>query len=223
MDGVTAFDKHAGEYDRWFDENRQIYQAEINALQRLIPQTGTGIEVGVGTGRFSIPFGIRIGIEPSRNMAQIARTRNIAVCQAVGEDLPFDDNQFDFALLVTVVCFVKDVAQLLQETRRVIKAGGKVIIGFIDKDSMLGQVYESRKDTDEFYKEARFYSSPEIAALVRQVGFGELQFCQTIVGLPNNSVPVYQVRDGYGEGAFVAVSATKLNAEMTYENPVHHQ
>jgi SAM-dependent methyltransferase len=80
-----------------------------------------GVEIGVGTGRFSTPFGIRIGVEPSRNMAQIAKTRNILVCQAIGERLPFRDGQFDFALLVTVVCFVKDVATLLQEVRRVIE------------------------------------------------------------------------------------------------------
>lgn len=223
MDGVTVFDKHADEYDRWFDENKQIYQAEVNALQRFIPETGFGVEVGVGTGRFSIPFGIRMGVEPSRNMAQIAKSRNIAICLAVGEHLPFDDNQFDFALLVTVVCFVKDVAQLLHEVRRVIKVGGKVIIGFIDKDSALGQLYESRKDADKFYKEAHFYSVPEIVALVRQVGFGELQFCQTIIGFPNNSATAYQVCAGYGEGAFVVLSAIKLKSEIKYENPVHHQ
>lgn len=212
MDRVTAFDMHADKYDRWFDENKQIYQAEVSALQRLIPQMGLGVEIGVGTGRFSIPFGIRIGIEPSRNMAQIAKARNVAVCIAVGEHLPFRDNQFDFALLVTVVCFVEDVVQLLYEVRRVIKVGGKVIIGLIDKDSALGQLYESPKDADKFYKDARFYSAPEIVALVRQVGFGELEFCQTIIGLPNTSTMAYQVRDGYGEGAFLAVNAAKLNS-----------
>jgi len=90
MDGVAVFDKHADEYDRWFDENQQIYQAEVNALRRFIPETGLGAEVGVGTGRFSTPFGIRIGVEPSRNMAQIAKSRNIAVCLAVGEHLSFN-------------------------------------------------------------------------------------------------------------------------------------
>jgi len=73
MDGVAVFDKHADEYDRWFDENQQIYQAEVNALRRFIPKTGLGVEVGVGTGRFSTPFGIRIGVEPSRNMGTCAR------------------------------------------------------------------------------------------------------------------------------------------------------
>lgn len=223
MDGVTAFDKHAVEYDRWFDENRQIYQAEVNTLQRLIPQTGFGVEIGVGTGRFSIPFGIKIGIEPSRNMAQIAKARNISVVLAVGEQLPFRDGQFDFALLVTVVCFVKSVAQLLHEARRVIKVGGKVIIGFIDKDSALGQLYESRKDANKFYKGAHFYSAQEIVTLVHQVGFGELQYYQTIIGLPNNSATAYQVHAGYGEGAFVAVSAIKQESETKYESSVYHQ
>jgi SAM-dependent methyltransferase len=210
MNGVAVFDKHADEYDRWFDENQRIYQAEVNALRRFVPEAGFGIEVGVGTGRFSTPFGIRIGVEPSRNMAQIAKTRNILVCQAVGERLPFRDGQFDFALLVTVVCFVKDVAPLLHEVSRVTKIGGKVIIGFIDRESALGRLYESRKGADKFYKKAHFYSAPEIVAFVRQVGLGELQFCQTIIGLPNNSATAYQVRAGYGEGAFVAVSAIKL-------------
>jgi ubiquinone/menaquinone biosynthesis C-methylase UbiE len=211
MDEVTAFDKHAGEYDRWFDTNKQSYQAEVNALQLLVPQMGFGVEIGVGTGRFSVPFGIGTGIEPSRNMAQLAKARDIAVCQAVGEHLPFGDDQLDFALLVTVVCFVKDVSRLLHEVRRVIKVGGKVIVGFIDKDSSLGQLYESRKEADKFYREAHFYSAPEMVDLVRQVGFGQLQFCQTIMGLPDNSTTAYQVRDGYGEGAFVAIGATKLN------------
>jgi SAM-dependent methyltransferase len=220
MNGATAFDRYADDYDLWFDENTHVYQAEVNALRRLIPQTGFGVEVGVGTGRFSTPFGIRIGVEPSGNMAQIAKSRNMAICLAVGEHLPFRDNQFDFALLVTVVCFVNDVVELLREVRRVIKVGGKVIVGFIDRDSALGRLYESRKDTKTFYKEARFYSPPEIAALVRQVGFGELQFCQTIVGPPNNNAAAYQVCDGWGEGAFVAVSGIKLNSEMEYENSV---
>ncbi|MBN1922515.1 MAG: methyltransferase domain-containing protein [Anaerolineae bacterium] len=213
MDRVTVFDKHADEYDHWFDENKQIYQAEVSTLRRLMPQTGFGIEVGIGTGRFAIPFGIRMGVEPSRNMAQIATSRNIAVCLAIGEHLPFDDHSFDFVLLVTVVCFVKDVAQLLREVRRVTKVGGKVITAFIDKDSPLGQVYESRKDTDKFYKEAHFYSASEMIALVRRVGLGDLQFCQTIIGLPQNGTTAYQVHNGYGAGAFVAVSATKLDLE----------
>jgi len=209
MRGVVVFDKHAQEYDCWFDENEHLYQAEVKALRKFVISTGVGIEIGVGTGRFSVPLGIKVGIEPARRMGQIAQSRGISVCHALGERLPFRDEQFDFALLVTVVCFVRDVTLLLRETRRVLKMSGRIIIGFIDKNSPLGQSYESRKNENKFYREAHFYSVTQIADWAKQQGFGKIQFCQTIFGLPSEMSKVEQVRDGYGEGAFVVLSADK--------------
>ena len=207
--GVLAFDEHAQEYDSWFDEQEVLYQSEVNALRRFVPEAGRGVEVGVGTGRFSVPFGIRLGVEPSPAMAHAAHQRGIAVCQAMGEQLPFGDDQFDFALLVTVVCFVSSVGVLLQEVRRVLKPGGRIIIGFIDRTSPLGQVYEAHKASDKIYRAARFYSADDIADRMRQTGFGAMQFGQTIFGLPGDAPGLQPMRDGYGEGAFVVLSAKK--------------
>jgi hypothetical protein len=52
MCGVAAFDGYTNEYNRWFDENGPICLAKVNALQRLVPQTGLGVEIDLGTGRF---------------------------------------------------------------------------------------------------------------------------------------------------------------------------
>jgi len=71
--GVRVFDEHALEYDRWFDRQPDIYQAEVRALQTFVPPVGIGIEVGVGTGRFALPLGINLGVEPSTQMARLAR------------------------------------------------------------------------------------------------------------------------------------------------------
>jgi ubiquinone/menaquinone biosynthesis C-methylase UbiE len=179
-------------------------------VRRFIPPAGLGIEVGVGSGRFSVPFGIKLGVEPSPRMAQFAHSRGISVCQAVGERLPFSDRQFDFALMVTVICFVADVSELLRETRRVLKTGGRLILGFIDRQSTLGQLYESRKETDQFYWQARFYSVAQVAHYTRQAGFNRLEYCQTVFGLPIKTSQVDPVGTGYGEGAFVVLSAEKL-------------
>lgn len=114
--GRTVFEDRAQEYDRWFDEHELIYRAEVAALRKFVPAAGLGIEIGIGTGRFAVPLGIRFGIDPSRRMLDIARQRGLRVCQAVGERVPFRDGQFDVGLLVTVICFVDDVPTLLRAT-----------------------------------------------------------------------------------------------------------
>jgi hypothetical protein len=58
MGSIEIFEKHAQEYDEWFDKNKPVYESEILALKDLIPREGTGLEIGVGTGRFATLLGI---------------------------------------------------------------------------------------------------------------------------------------------------------------------
>jgi hypothetical protein len=98
-----------------------------------------------------------------------------------------------------------------REARRVLRRDGLLIIGFIDRGSELGQRYESRKATSRFYQAARFYSSKEVAASIRNAGFTELRFCQTLFSAADEDTPsVYNVREGYGAGGFVVVSARHI-------------
>ncbi len=210
MPVVTVFEDHAQEYDQWFDRHELIYQAEVAALRKFIPGGGLSLEVGMGTGRFAVPLGIRFGIDPSRGMLAIARQHGLQVCQAIGEQLPFSDGQFDVVLLVTVICFVDDVPILLRELRRVLKPSGHLIIGFINRNSTLGRLYESRRETSAFYRDARFYSVEEVAGLVEQAGFRSLKFCETLLGDPEQpGANGLEVRDGYASGAFVVLGAQK--------------
>jgi SAM-dependent methyltransferase len=205
--GVAVFDQHATAYDRWFDDHPAIYHAEVEALRRFVPAGGLGVEIGTGTGRFAVALGVTIGVEPAWHMAALAKNRGVPVCHAIGEALPFRRAQFDFALLVTVICFVPDVPMLLRETRRVLRRNGLLIIGFIDRVSELGQRYESRKFTSTFYQAARFYLSKEVAIFIQDAGFTELRFCQTLFEPDDGTPSFYDIREGYGAGGFVVVSA----------------
>jgi SAM-dependent methyltransferase len=208
---ITVFEQHVQEYDAWFDAHAAVYQAELTALRRFLPTTGLSLEVGVGTGRFAQPLGITFGIDPSRHMLQFARERGLRVCQAVGERLPFRDEQFDFVLLVTVICFVDDVPTLLRELNRVLRQGGHLVIGFINRNSELGRLYESRKETSAFYRDARFYSVEEVAEWVQEAGFRSLRFCETLLRDSEElNARSLEVRDGYGNAAFVVLSARKI-------------
>ena len=66
MPKISPFEKYAEQYEEWFVENRWVYEAELRAVKAMLPVGGHGVEIGVGSGRFAEPLGIKIGVEPSK-------------------------------------------------------------------------------------------------------------------------------------------------------------
>ncbi|MCK4456776.1 MAG: class I SAM-dependent methyltransferase [Thermoplasmata archaeon] len=209
MDKVEPFDRYADRYEDWFGGNRFAYESELLAVKRLLPESGVGVEVGVGTGRFAEPLGIKIGVDPSARMGEVARRRGIEVIAGVGENLPFRDSQFDFVLFVTTICFLDDVERALKEAYRVLKPGGATVIGFVDKNSPLGKSYQQRKGENVFYSVATFLSVEEVVRDMERVGFKDFTFAQTIFQSLAEIDDIEPVREGYGEGSFVVVKGLK--------------
>lgn len=203
----NTFNLHAEEYDEWFIRNEPAYLTELTALRRAVPLAGKGLEIGVGTGRFALPLDVPIGIDPSQEMLSIAEKRGIKVILGRGEHLPLRDEEFDYALIVTTLCFVEKPKQVIREARRVIRRGGKLIIGMIDRYSPLCRLYE-RKDSS-FYEVAEFRSAGEVMALLERNDFGNLTTCQTIFRAPSEMREMDMIKEGYGEGSFVVVSGQR--------------
>jgi SAM-dependent methyltransferase len=206
---VESFERSVDEYEAWFERNRAAYESELEALRALLPNSGEGLEVGVGTGRFAASLGVRVGVDPSHAMGRLAMARGIDVRYGVGENLPCEDSSFDFILLVTTICFLDDVAAALGEAYRVLTSGGYMLVGFIDRQSSLGKVYERHKQDSEFYRDAIFLTVGEVVHHLKQAGFGDFVFRQTIFQNPKEMKEADPVRSGYGEGSFVVVRARK--------------
>jgi ubiquinone/menaquinone biosynthesis C-methylase UbiE len=209
MPRIGPFETHTKEYEEWFQAHECVYLSELSAVRKFLPEGGLALEVGVGSGRFSGPLGIKIGIEPSREMCKIARDRGIEVVEGVAEELPFGDSIFDVALMVTTICFVDDVDAAFSEVFRILKPNGSLIIGFIDKDSPVGRSYQEHKDESVFYRHASFYSVPEVSQHLKKAGFSNLSYAQTIFRCLPEINAQEPVRDGYGEGSFVVIKAIK--------------
>jgi len=206
MARIAAFEKHSTAYDNWFDENREIYAAELKVVRQLLPDGQVqGMEVGVGTGKFAVPLGIKIGVEPAEQMRLKAEELGINVHVGVAESLPFPDNQFDFVLMVTTICFVDDVILSFQEALRVLVPGGCILVGFVDVDSELGQQYLQNRHKSKFYQQATFFSSQEVLKHLQTAGFGATEVKQTLI--PGDTEKT--VLDGFGTGAFVVIKAFK--------------
>ncbi|AFK22714.1 class I SAM-dependent methyltransferase [Pyrococcus sp. ST04] len=208
MPKVEPFEKHRDRYEMWFERNWHAYQSELNAVKAVLPDNEC-IEVGVGTGRFAAPLGIKVGVEPSRRMAEIAEKRGIKVIPGVAEDLPFEDNSVECILMVTTICFVDDPEKALKEIHRVLKPGGFVIIGFVDKESPIGREYERKKDKSVFYKDANFFSTEELIKLLERVGFKIDKVVQTLFHRLEEIKEIEPVKEGWGEGSFVVIRAIK--------------
>jgi SAM-dependent methyltransferase len=170
MPGVNDFDRNVQQYEEWFVKHPFAYVSELHAVRELLPLTENGIEIGVGTGRFAAPLGIRQGVEPSRSMAEVARKKGLDVISGVAENLPYKDSKFEFCLIVTTVCFLDDIDLAFQEAYRVLRPRGSFIIGFVDRNSPIGREYEQRKNESAFYKTATFYSVDELLVHLKRPG-----------------------------------------------------
>lgn len=202
-----VYDQFANEYDTWFEKHLNFYKSELLAMKQAVPSYKNGIEIGVGSGRFAEPLHIKYGVEPSAGLAALAKQRGVKVFNAVAEDLPMENQSYDFVTMVTTVCFLNDISKAFSEVHRILKSKGLFIIGLIDRNSELGKKYEQQKNTNKFYRDAHFHSTEEITRLLTDAGFGNFSYWQTIFHPVENKIE--QPLAGYGKGSFVVIKSIR--------------
>ena len=207
---IDVFERCYEKYENWFDKNRAVYESELLMLKKVIPEGKKGIEIGVGSGRFAYPLGIKEGVEPSKEMAKIARERGIKVYYGYAEKLPLADEEYDFALIAVTICFVEDPIRTLLEAKRILKPKGEVIVAIVDRETPIGREYLNKKEKGQFYKNVNFFSTDELKDMLKQTGFQIKSVYQTLFGESIKDINTKQEpKKGYGEGGFAVVSGVK--------------
>ena len=205
---IDHFEKTWRDYDAWFDSHPVLYQTELAALKSLVP-SGSGLEIGVGTGRFAAPLDVRFGLDPAIHMLRLAKTRGLLVVQGAGESLPFRDESFDFVQIVFVIESIDNLLLFLREAVRTIKRSGALILGFIDRDSRWGQYYARDPSSQGFFHPP----SPEaVLGIFDRINLEFRESCQTLFQPPPDLATIEEPRNGFGEGGFVVLKAIKNNS-----------
>ncbi|MGM0367071.1 MAG: class I SAM-dependent methyltransferase [Actinomycetota bacterium] len=210
MAKVEPFEKYPGKYEDWFTRNKFVYESELRAIKDILPSFEKGIEIGVGSGRFAAPLGIKFGVEPSEKMRKIARKRGIEAVEGVGENLEFEDCSFDLALMVTTICFLNDVEKAFSEVYRILEPGGYFVVALVDRESRLGKIYKKHKHENVFYRQAKFHSARETIGYLKEAGFTSITEKQTVFGRLDEITCMQEPKDGFGEGSFVAIRGQKV-------------
>ncbi|MCB9762106.1 MAG: methyltransferase domain-containing protein [Alphaproteobacteria bacterium] len=104
------------------------------------------LDVGTGDGSYALEAasrgatvtGVDVDPEMLRAAAQRASAMNLELTLLEGraERLPVDAERFDLVLAVTVLCFVEDPTAGFRELARVLRPGGRVVIGELGRHNL---------------------------------------------------------------------------------------
>jgi SAM-dependent methyltransferase len=158
------------------------------AVERLAVQAGEAVlEVGCGHGRTldriaQAPCGFLAGIDPSEVMVRLAQRRlrrgieagRAEVSLAAGNALPYPDARFDAALAVHVLYFWKDPSAELSEIRRVLRPGGRALLGYRPRDEVAVAALPATVYSLRFVD--------EVEGLLAKAGFAAIRSAEHSIG-----------------------------------------
>lgn len=229
-----SFDQYASAYDAWFLDNRNVLYSEVNLVASTLRDAGRVLSVGCGSGLFEKilrdEYGITItdGIEPSEGMASIAHKRGMNVTIATAEAADFGKGDYDTLLFNGTPSYIDDLKGVVHKAYEALPAGGRIILIDVPKESSYGLLYNLAKAVGtwdhpllagcyppnpypiEFVDVAAWRTTAEKVALLREAGFTDLEFAQTLTSHPlTSNDEEEQPSPGYGKGDYVAVTAYK--------------
>ncbi|MCC6948597.1 MAG: class I SAM-dependent methyltransferase [Bradyrhizobiaceae bacterium] len=159
-----------------------------DGLERVLVQELAGasaasrvLDVGCGDGVLASLFvreGVAVvGIDADRAMLEAARARARAsglplmLVQGRAECLPFADERFDLVTAVTVLCFVRDEQSAVAEMKRVLRGGGRLVLGELGRRSIWALLRRIRGWLGaRTWRNARFHSARNLRSLVAGAG-----------------------------------------------------
>lgn len=133
-------------FEEWCRTRHQIYDFGLQStlmMKMLTPYPGRRVlDVGCGGGRSLQPVldhGCQVtGVDPSPYMLDLAVDRyknRVSFHRAFAEDLPFDDNAFDYTILMNSLEFTERPAKAVEEACRVTRE--KIFIGVFNRNAPL--------------------------------------------------------------------------------------
>jgi ubiquinone biosynthesis O-methyltransferase len=141
------------------------------------------LDVGCGDGELACELATRgatvTGVDSSGAMIEAAKYRSaqqgsdIAFQVSRAENLPFRDDEFDVVTAITILCFVKDAAPVFREIARVLRPGGRFVIGELGKWSIWAAARRIRAWLGSpLWRLGRFRTARELRRLAESAGLG---------------------------------------------------
>jgi SAM-dependent methyltransferase len=156
---------------------------QTRILDLIGPVEGRRIlDLGCGEGLLTWTLADRgaraVGIDVDRAMVEAASARSVRsqrqrprFVEGRIEQLPFPDGSFDVVVMVTVLCLVADRAGAVREAARVLRPGGRLVVGDLGRWS----AWAARRRVkawlgSQLWQSAHFSTAPGLSRVVRRSG-----------------------------------------------------
>jgi ubiquinone biosynthesis O-methyltransferase len=205
-------------------------------LDLIGPPAGRRIlDVGCGDGVLAVELASRgatvTGIDASPEMIVAARRRasrkkqNIEFVVAEAGALPFGAESFDAVVAVAVLCFVERPSTSLRDMGRVLRPGGRLVIGELGKWNSWAATRRIKAWLGSpLWRRARFRTASDLYRLAQATGFVDASVTGAIYYPPHGTAarllgPMDRkvARLTTLGAAFLALSATKPTSEIGVE------
>ena len=231
------FDGYADKYDEWFMKNDKLFTSELRLFEKVLGdiQGKKLLSVGCGSGLFEsyIDSSNIEGIEPSEDMAEIARKRGINVIKiGLIEDVDLPEEKYDIIYFNGSSSYMEDLSAVYGNCLRALKANGRLILLDVPKESAFGFMYLLGKSLNTYDHEylngampklpyplalassGVWHTTEEKIYVLKELGISRFSYYQTLVKNPlyTNEEPE-EVIEGYKSGGYVAIIAEKTNGE----------
>lgn len=177
-----TFDMQAQNYDKTFygKHARSNYKHILNEINQV--KKGNILDVGCGTGEIlnilSKSNYNLYGIDISENMLKKAKTKlknSAKLTVGDSEHLPYEDNKFDIIICNDSFHHYPNPLKALNEMKRVLKKGGKIIIGDCYQPIIFRQIMNM---FIKFSKEGdvKIYSRKEFTKMLKKFNFKNIKY-----------------------------------------------
>lgn len=170
----------AEEYDNWYETEKGAFVDEVEtalAFELFQPEPGERVlDAGCGTGNFSLKLARKgcqvVGIDISGSILKLAREKvsqtnlKVEFYQQNLLDLDFAGESFDSAFSMAAFEFIKDYERAFRQIKRVVKPGGRILIGTITRESSWGRLYRRQgEQEDSVFRHAHFKNPEDLNRL----------------------------------------------------------
>jgi SAM-dependent methyltransferase len=214
-------------YERWRRTDLGAITEKLEhdlIIDMLPPLEGKRVlDVGCGDGAFTEKLAhlgaVAVGVDASSTMIAAAQTRKEGTFHvADAQALPFPDDAFDIVTAVTVLCVGGEPDKMVKEMARVLRPGGRLVIGELGRWSLWAVSRRVRALLgNRLWRWSHFFTQAELTALVLDTGLKTQAFRGAVyyppIGMAARLLagadPTLSRALGEVGAAFIALSADK--------------